>query len=309
MSTKSSLDTPVLLIMFNRPAHALRVFERIRIAQPTSIYLAVDGPRTTKPAEAELVQQCQELANCVDWQCKVHMLYRHENLGCKRAVSEAIDWFFSEVESGIILEDDCLPDPTFFTFCADLLARYAADNRVMHIGGANLATGHWWGSDSYLFTKVCHVWGWASWRRAWQHYDLAMSTYPEQRDALLTQQVVNKASRAFWRQAFDNVYANRIDTWDYQWVYSIWAAGGLCVLPAVNLITNIGFDAQATHTKFVTEFSGIPAHAITPIHHPKSVQEQVEATNWLFHTLYRTPSTLAFWLEKVKRKVPLLKKR
>jgi hypothetical protein len=309
MNLQPSLDASVLLIMFNRPAHALRVFEQIRAVRPKSLFLAVDGPRASKPAEADLVRQCQEITNRVDWPCQVHTLFRYENRGCKQAVSEAIDWFFDEVEAGIILEDDCLPDPTFFTFCTDLLTRYANDNRVMHIGGANLAAGQWWGNDSYLFTKVCHVWGWASWRRAWQHYDLSMRTYPAQRDSLLTHQVTNKASSAFWRQAFDDVYANKIDTWDYQWVYSIWAAGGLCILPAINLITNIGFDAQATHTKFVTKFSEIPAYALSPIHHPKNVQEQDEATDWLFRTLYTPPSTLAVWLERVKRRVPLLKKR
>ncbi|MBO0937943.1 nucleotide-diphospho-sugar transferase [Fibrella sp. HMF5335] len=297
--------TPILLIMFNRPDHARRVFERIRAVRPTALFLAVDGPRANKPAEADLVWQCQSIASSIDWPCQVHTLFRTENRGCKQAVSEAIDWFFSEVEAGIVLEDDCLPDPTFFTFCADLLSRYANDNRVMHINGANLATGHWWGNKSYLFTKVCHVWGWASWRRAWQQYDLGMNTYPARRDTLLAQQVTDKSSRVYWRQVFDKVYANKIDTWDYQWVYSIWAAGGLCVLPAVNLITNIGFDAEATHTKFITEFSAIPTTSLTDIRHPNSVCEQLEATEWLFRTLYRRPSRLAIWVEKVKRRLPL----
>lgn len=299
--------TPVLLIMFNRPDYALRVFEQIRMAQPLSLFLAVDGARATKPAETDLVWQCQEIANRVDWPCKVHTLFRHENKGCKQAVSEAIDWFFSEVEAGIILEDDCLPDPTFFTFCADLLTRYASDNRVMHIGGANLAAGHWWGSDSYLFTKVCHVWGWASWRRAWQQYNLAMTTYPDQRDALLSQQVTDKASRMYWRQAFDDVYANKIDTWDYQWVYSIWVAEGLCVVPVNNLITNIGFDERATHTRVNTPFSALPAVSLTNIHYPDNVNEKKQATEWLFRMLYRPPSLIRRWIEKVKRRIPLFK--
>lgn len=297
--------TPILLIWFNRPNHAKRLLERIRVFQPTTLYVSVDGPRDNHISDSQNVERTVALLDTIDWPCTVHRLVRTKNLGCKQSVSSAIDWFFSEVEAGIILEDDCLPDPTFFAFCANLLARYASDNRVMHISGANLATGHWWGNDSYLFTKVCHIWGWASWRRAWQHYDLTMHAYPDRRDALLKQQVIDRASRRYWRQAFDDVYANKIDTWDYQWVYSIWAAGGLCILPAVNLITNIGFDAEATHTKFITEFSEIPAASLMVIHHPNSVHEQLDATEWLFRTLYRLPSMLAVLVEKVKRRLPL----
>ncbi|RZM07380.1 MAG: hypothetical protein EOO88_51845 [Pedobacter sp.] len=274
----------------------------MREFKPKVIYIAIDGPRSNNPTDADQVTRSIALTERIDWPCKVERLIRNENMGCKYGVSSAIDWFFSEVEEGIILEDDCLPDISFFSFCAELLARYRNVPAVMHIGGSNLAHGKWWGNDSYLFTKVTHIWGWASWRRAWHQYDLEMKSYPNNRDTLVNQFVIDPSSRQMWKQAFDSTYAGKIDTWDYQWVYSIWLKNGLSVLPSVNLISNIGFDASATHTKFVTEFAELPTGALPILYHPSVVQEHNEATQWLFRYLYRQPSRLSVWFDRVKRK-------
>ena len=308
MVSPDRFTTPILLILFNRPDLAKLVLSKLQAVRPIVLYVAIDGPREGHATDSMQVAQCVALLDLIDWPCTIHRLIRDNNLGCKQSVSSAIDWFFDEVEEGIILEDDCLPDLTFFSFCADLLTRYRHDVRVMHIGGANLAAGNWWGSDSYLFTKVCHIWGWASWRRAWQHYDLAMTNYPMHRSTLLNEQVSNKKSRRYWQQVFDDAYANRVDTWDYQWVYSIWLANGLCVLPAVNMVTNIGFGREATHTKIVTEFAELTAGSLRELHHPTEVIHNEVATDWLFQTLYTLPSTLTTWINKVKRRVSSLKK-
>lgn len=295
------IQTPLLLLWFNRPNHAQKVLDRLRAVRPTTIYVVIDGPREEHPTDAIKVQQTVALFDTIDWPCTLHPLIREQNLGCKHGVSSAISWFFEQVEEGIILEDDCLPDPTFFSFCAALLDRYRTDEQIMHIGGANLVATKWWGTNDYLFTKVCHIWGWATWRRAWQKYDVSMSHYPQKRGTLVEETVEDRSSQRLWKQAFEDSYAGRIDTWDYQWVYAIWAAGGLGILPRINLVTNIGFDAQATHTKQKTEFAQLPAHALLSITHPSSTIEQVEATQWLFKQLYTPPNLFSTLLLKLKK--------
>lgn len=303
------ISTPVLLILFNRPSHVQRLLDRLRQVRPTLLFVAVDGPRMSHPTDVEQVARSISLINSIDWPCTIHRLIREQNLGCKKGVSSSINWFFSKVEEGIILEDDCLPDPAFFSFCTDLLTRYRQNEQVMHINGTNLAAGHWWSSDSYLFTKVCHVWGWASWRRAWQHYDINMTDYPTQRIKLINQLVHNENSRFYWRKAFDETYAGKIDTWDYQWVFSIWLADGLCILPAVNMISNIGFNHDATHTKFVTKFAELPTTSLVAHYHPDTVVDNVQATESLFQTLYILPNVFTTLINRVKQKITWLNKR
>jgi hypothetical protein len=304
--SKSSTEVPILLIWFNRPEHARRLLNQLREMRPSLVYVAIDGPRPGHPTDIDQVSKSVALLDGIDWPCKVERLIRSENMGCKFGVSSAIDWFFSKVEEGIILEDDCLPDPSFFAFCTDLLTRYRNVPSVMHIGGSNLINGKWWGDDSYLFTKVCHIWGWASWRRAWQHYDLKMTDYPDRKNLLLQQQITDRGSRIFWESVFDKAYTNRVDTWDYQWVYTIWKKNGLCILPAINLISNIGFDQYATHTKYVTEFAELSTGSLTVLKHPQTIEDNQVATEWIFRKLYRLPSTISLWLQKVKNRIILV---
>ncbi|GAB3944218.1 hemolytic protein HlpA [Spirosoma harenae] len=273
------------------------------------MFIAIDGPRPDRLGEAEAVYQCQQLVEAVDWPCTIKTLFRNENLGCKRAVSSAISWFFEQVETGIILEDDCLPDNAFFHYCQDMLTRYKNDERVMHISGANLVSDHRWSDDSYLFTAICHIWGWASWRRAWQKYDVTMATYPTRRESLITHRIPDPISQTYWLTMFDNCYKGNVDTWDFQWVYSIWANDGLGILPDRNLITNIGFGEQATHTKLSSPFAALPTLPFTEIHHPAKVEENIAATTFLCQTLYRPQSRLSIWADKVKIRLSLLKKK
>jgi len=245
-----SPSTPILLIVFNRPETTRRVLGAIRQAAPERLFVAADGPRPGRTGEAE---KCAEVLKLVeegiDWPCDVSYLRRETNLGCKRAVGSAIDWFFGEMEEGIILEDDCLPAPAFFPFCAELLDRYRGESRVAHIGGFNCQAGRLRGPASYYFSRYFHVWGWATWRRAWKGFDLAMADYPDfLAEGMLDKLFDRRAQREFWRRNFDAAFSGAIDTWDYQWVYRNLKDDRIAAVPNHNMIENIGFGEEATHT-------------------------------------------------------------
>lgn len=242
--------TPILFLIFNRPDTTMQVFEAIRKIKPEKLYVAADGPRISKINEVELCQETRDIIRNIDWNCEVKTLFRDINLGCRKAVSSAINWFFENEEMGIILEDDCLPIRSFFLFCHELLEKYRYDKRVMMIGGVNFIsekTEHF--QHSYFFSKYTLIWGWATWRRAWQYYDVNMNAWGKMRkngnsEALLKQ--INSSSH--WHKIFDLVYKNKINTWDYQWTFACWIQNGLSITPKVNLVSNIGFGTKSTHT-------------------------------------------------------------
>ena len=243
------MKTPVAFIVFNRPDLTARVFERIREARPSKLYVAADGPRSDMVGEEQICEQVREIAAAVDWACEVKTLFRDANYGCKLAVSSALDWVFSECEEAIVVEDDCLPGPSFFFFCEDLLERYRDDTRVMHVAGYNHfpERNH---EDSYFFSRYPGIWGWATWRRAWELYDRDMGEYGALRGSGRLCDMFDSASHAsYWLSEFDRAYGGDVDTWDYQWVYAIRKNNGLCVRPWENLVENIGLGANATHTK------------------------------------------------------------
>jgi hypothetical protein len=244
-------DTPVLFIVFNRPEVTFRVFEQLRKVKPSQLFIAADGPRADKPGEAELCARTRSVAGLIDWDCELKTLFRDENAGCGRAVSEAITWFFQHHEQGIILEDDCLPDPSFFTFCANMLDHFKHQERVMHIGGNNSQFGRRRGPHSYYFSKYPHIWGWATWKRAWERFrfDLSDEDLDAGVRAIFSRYHFSEAERAYWTDCFQVMKQRGIDTWDIQWTYSCWVQGGMTVVPNVNLISNIGFDSNATHTR------------------------------------------------------------
>ncbi|GAA3926402.1 nucleotide-diphospho-sugar transferase [Hymenobacter algoricola] len=252
----TELSAPVLLLLFNRPTPARRVFEAVRQARPARLYVAVDGPRADRPAEAALCAATRAVVTSgVDWPCEVQTLFREANLGCSRGVAGAIRWFFDHEPEGIILEDDCLPTPGFFRFCQELLARYRHDTRVMHIGGNNLSPDAQHpaaaAGEAYHFSGQVHSWGWATWRRAWQHYDFHYAQLPElRRRGALPGMYPSLLERHYWLRKFEAMRTGPQPphTWDYQWHFSVAANSGLAIVPAVNLVTNIGFGDDATHT-------------------------------------------------------------
>lgn len=273
----------MLFLVFNRASTTARVFESIRQARPRRLYVAADGPRASRAGEGARCDEVRRIATAVNWPCEVNTLFRAYNLGCKQGVAQGISWFFAHEQEGIILEDDVLPDPSFFGYCEALLERYRADGRVAAIAGCNQISDYYTAADSYFFTRQNHVWGWASWRRAWQHFEIDMTSWPEWDKAGGLQRLIeDPCAEHYWRQRFERVHQGQIDTWDYQWMYACWRSGGLTALPAHNLTTNLGlgFGMEATHTsKGVARFvRDNPARqAEWPLRHPACVLRNKEA--------------------------------
>lgn len=278
------MRSAVLFLIFNRPDTTALVFEALRQARPPRLYVAADGPRATRQGEALLCEQSRRIATAVDWPCEVVTLFRSENLGCKRAVSSAITWFFEQEPEGIVLEDDCLPDPSFFPYCDELLSHYRDDPRVMCISGDNFISSHWQPEESYFFSRYAFIWGWASWARAWMHYRVDLSAPGEERveDVLARTFVSSPSVHAHWRQALAQVLSGKVDTWDYQWLYTLWRQQGLCCLPRVNLISNIGFGASATHTTNPeSRLANLAASGLSlPLKHPDRAIADSAADIW-----------------------------
>lgn len=283
------LTTPVALIIFNRPDTTRQVFEAIRAARPRHLLVVADGPRAERAGEAERCREARSVIEGVDWECRVDTNYAEENLGCKRRVSSGLDWVFDQVEEAIILEDDCLPHPSFFRFCQELLERYRHDPQVGQICGSNLQFNRRSFPHSYYFSRYNHIWGWASWRRAWQCYDLEMSAWPEFRDSRRLDLLLSGSREAaWWTGVMDQVHAGAIDTWDCQWTFSFWNHGLRSVIPAVNTISNIGFGPGATHTPVPNKYASMPREEVLfPLSHPQSLETDLDADDYTGKTAYR----------------------
>jgi hypothetical protein len=281
--------SPVAFLIFNRPDTTAQVFARIVAARPSRLFVVADGPRPGHRGDAEACAATRAITEKIDWPCEVMREYAEVNLGCARRVSTGLDWVFSRVEDAIILEDDCVPDPTFFPFCDELLERFRDDERVMCISGDNFQGGHQRTRYSYYFSIFNHIWGWATWRRAWRHSDLAMATWPELRDGgWLVDIFGDRYSVRYWTDVFERACRREIDTWDYAWMYACWAQSGLTVLPNVNLVSNIGFDERATHTKFPTPRAMVPAGEMSfPLIHPAYMVRDTRADHWTQRHYFR----------------------
>jgi GT2 family glycosyltransferase len=303
------MKTAVLFIVFNRPDTTRLVFAAIRAARPPRLYVVADGPRGSHDDDASRCEEARKEATGVDWQCEVKTLFRDKNLGCKRSVSEGIGWFFQQEAEGIVIEDDVLPQPTFFPYCEELLERYRDDPRVLMIGGCNLVTGRLQMQESYFFSKYANIWGWASWRRAWRHYDSDIKEWPCWRDAggLRRLSQGDRPFEAHWRRVFDTVCLGQIDTWDYQWLFACWRTSGCAVLPAVNLTKNIGFRADATHTNsHEPDYlrTALPSEMGFPLVHPLSVMP-VQSIDSLIGKVVYGISRRSYLVSRIRR-LPLI---
>ena len=279
-----SLKTSVLFLVFNRPDTTVQVFEKIREAKPPKLYLASDGPRENYEGDKEKVKKVREIVTMVDWPCEVRTLFRDTNLGCKKGVSSALNWFFEFEEQGIILEDDCVPSIEFFFFCENLLDYYSKDVRVSVISGDNFQNNQWRGDGSYYFSKYPHCWGWATWKRSWQNFDYDISFWPKWSNSDTWINIMpKKIERKYWQGIFNQVFAKQIDSWAYPWTASLWYKGGLTAIPNANLVSNIGFAEDATHTiSKNSKSSKISIGKLSDIIHPKKVKLDVEADNFTF---------------------------
>jgi len=244
---EANYNIPVLFLIFNRPDCTLTSFEAIKKVKPCKLYIAADGPRKSRPREAELCAQAREITQQIDWDCKVQTLFRTENLGCGKAVSEAITWFFANERYGIIIEDDCIPSKSFFEFCEKALLFHKDDLRVWHIDGSNFNEKN--NFNEPLYSHFPLIWGWATWKNRWDKYSYDISNdNPVVINNAIDASFSSIIVRHFWKKRFRDFFKNKIDTWDYQWMLTVWKHHGLVVRPHKNLIENIGFDDNATHT-------------------------------------------------------------
>lgn len=295
----------LLFVIFNRPELTERTFAAIRRARPPKLYVHADGPRASRSGEEVLCVATRAMTENVEWPCEVKRLYREENLGCGPAVSGALDWFFSEVEEGIILEDDCLPEPGFFEFAGQMLARYRHDEHVVHVAGTGFEpTGLSPGAGAFL-APMPFIWGWASWRRAWRHYRYELPS-AEQVEEVLRRECSSRATRDYWRRKFEATRSGEIRTWDYQWVYTLWQRGGWAVTPTRSLITNIGFGTESTHTTAsVAGYAPLAAQAVAP---EMAVHENVDRSSLageIFARLFE-PTEPKLGIERFFRSPPWL---
>jgi hypothetical protein len=246
------MNTPVLFLVFNRIELTQQVFESIRKSRPPRLYIASDGARLSKIGEIDKVAYIRDyLQNNIDWNCEVKTLFRESNLGCKVAVSEAINWFFENEQEGIIVEDDCLPSQSFFDFCEDMLEKYRDDLRVWHISGNNFQKQKQHNDNEYYFSKIPHIWGWATWSNRWDSYDVEMKAFNSLPGKIAVDDFfVDKKQVNYWLELLESSCVNKVDAWDFQWAYACFINNGLSINPNRNMVTNIGFGQEATHTKF-----------------------------------------------------------
>jgi hypothetical protein len=276
-------DTPILFIIFNRSETAKTVLEKIREIRPKKLFIASDGWRLNKPGEKEQCESTRRLVlDMIDWECEVHTLFRENNLGAGKGVSTAITWFFEHVEYGIILEDDCLPIDSFFTFCQELLTRYQDDTRIMHVSGNNYQFSEV-GNYSYFFSRYPVTWGWATWRRAWQHFDYNLVNF--KKNDMLHHLGLTKGQINYYKQVLYLMKHKEIDCWDYQWLFACLSNNGLAIVPQYNLVRNIGFGPNATHTTSLTPVAYLKTFPIEFINHPQKIQVDENADRWHIENL------------------------
>ena len=301
-----SFDVPILFLVFNRPETTVRVFEKIREIKPQRLFVAADGPREGKEGEKEKCQAVRDLIlKNIDWPCEVKTLLRDQNLGCGKAVSSGITWFFEQVDEGIILEDDTLPAISFYNFCKLLLNKYRNEQKIKMISGINFQDGIRRGDASYYFTRLCHIWGWATWKRTWNEYDFDLSTNTRK-------EVTDTAFGYFgdrriaeeWGNIYDHLKNKSYDTWDYQLALSIWKNDGINIVPQKNLVSNIGYGRDATHTHLVDPFANIPLESLTDIKYASEIKVDAEADQYSLNKIFPAPKrTLGSIGRSILRKI------
>jgi hypothetical protein len=305
-------ETPILLLIFNRPDATQQMVDALRTVKPRRLFVAADGPRPDKPTDNERCQAARSVINQIDWPCTVETLFRPDNRGCGRGPAEAITWFFDQVEDGIVLEDDCVPDQSFFPYCRTLLEKYRDDERVFMISGTNALKQWTIHRESYFFSYMGHSYGWASWRRAWAAFDYEMHEWATQvgkqkiRNTLSLSMYFNHFSAEFTKYQL----SRPDDVWDFQWLYSRWANGGKTIVPVVNLIKNIGFNADATHTVHEADLlANLPLYEMTfPLIHPTRQLDKL--FDWYVFERFVNSQKRPFWkkilLKAVKIRLSIL---
>jgi hypothetical protein len=296
----NQVNTPILFLVFNRPEQTARVFESIRAMKPFRLFVAGDGARPEKEGEAELVRQTRKAATAVDWPCEVVTLFRDANLGCGRAVSGAISWFFEQVTEGIILEDDCLPHPDFYPFCETLLDRYRDEPKVATIAGTHFLPPELPHGQTHYVSKYFQMWGWATWRRTWDLYDHGLDQLTDEGwFALLERVHRNPVEAGYWREIYKSLKPGIIDTWDFQMFFNCWHSGGNHVMPGHNLISNIGYGPEATHTNFESPMANLPTSSLTLTEASIPLEPNPTVDGVIFYLRFLESMRQTWWVEQV----------
>ncbi len=263
--------TPVIIIIYNRPKHLHKVLTSVAQLKPKKLLIIGDGPHPDRPEDINKILEARKLIENLPWDCEIITNYSSTNLGLRRRVVSGLEWAFEQVDMAIILEDDCVPDPSFFYFSQQLLEKYLYDDRLMVISGNNFQKGRNRTEYSYYFSRYNHCWGWSTWRRSWMLYDDDMKLWPEIRDGDWLFDILDNDKYAvnYWKTIFQDVFQNKIDSWAYRWTFSCWIQGGLTALPHTNLVTNIGFGKDSTHTTTKKQTRNLLSNElIFPIKHP-----------------------------------------
>jgi hypothetical protein len=296
-------EVPILFVVFNRPDTTKLVFEKIKKIKPSKLFISSDYYREWKLGEKEKCDEVRRIIlDNIDWNCQVFTKFNDKNLGCKYAVSSAINWFFENVDSGIILEDDCLPSDSFFEFCKVNLEYYKDDKRIMHIGGTNFQKTNKRGEYTYYFSKFVHVWGWATWKRAWKYYDVEMKNFEEFKKNNCIRNIFDcKKQQKRFLNIFEETYNKRIDTWDYQWFYTVISQNGLSIIPNKNLVSNIGFNEHATHTKDkMSTFSNMNSYELNEeIKHPQFLLQNKIADEFTYNIMFKNKNIIQRIIRKI----------
>ena len=299
---KKSFDTPILLLVWKRPEKTKKIINAISKIEPKYLYVAGDGARENNKEEEKKVNETRDIIkNSINWNCKTKFLFSNDNKGCKRGVIAGINWFFKNVENGIIIEDDCLPHINFFYFCSELLDFYKDDQRIWSIGGNNFQDGKKRSKGSYYFSRYTHSWGWATWKRCWEKYDADLKNWPSFKKSGLLKTIIEEPNELkYWQDIWDKLYfLNEPDTWDYQWQLTCLMNGGLIIEPNQNLVENIGFDSEATHTKrgkspAKINLQTLNQSSVFPITHQPFLIRSKEADMYTSKKLFSGPKLLSF---------------
>ena len=283
------MDTPILITAWRRLDKLEKLLEAIKANKPKKIYISCDGPRKNNPTDKYLIKKVKNtIDELINWDCDIYKLYNDENLGCRGAMLQGINWFFDNESEGIILEDDCIPNEEFIPYCSKLLKKYKKNHKVWNISGTNLQDGIIRGDGSYYLSKYFIGWGWATWRDRWLNFDSYLTSWEKAREVLLLKSIfTNNLEIKYWTNIFNRFYEEGIpDTWDIEWAYTCLVNEGNTIIPNVNLVKNIGFDKEATHTKFT-----IDQHSnnkfIFPIIHPTFLINDKNADKYTFYNHYQ----------------------
>jgi len=289
------LDTPIAFIIFKRWKETSLVFEEIRRMKPSKLFIIADGPRNDE--EKKLCEETRKIVEKIDWQCEIYRDYSNKNLGCRERVVSGLDWVFESVDRAIILEDDCLPDQSFFRFSEELLEKYKDNENIMHIGGTNFQQNnpkflYSISNDSYYFSNIAQIWGWATWKRAWNKYDKSMLSWSRIKNlSEFKSYFPSLHIYQYWKDFFEKMSQNKFDTWDIAWTYACFKEKGLCIMPKVNLIENIGSSDQATHK--INNLTHISRESIElPLYHPSTIMINSDYDFFTYKKVYGIKNNL-----------------